>query len=90
MLKSLLRGADAEGRRQAVEGLANDLDLVEHLLVTVDLNGYQPYLDPLQPIGSPRLERTAEQTEETIEQVRVRYERLAPQFLLTLDWITPE
>lgn len=90
VLKSLLRGGDAGGRRAAVEGLANDLDLVDHLLVTVDLDGDQPYLDPLQPIGSPRLGRAAEETEETIEQVRVRYERLAPQFLLTLDWITPE
>lgn len=89
VLKSLLRGGQAESRRQAVEGLANDLDRVDQLLVTVDLDGYQPYLDPLQPIGSPRLERAAERTEETVEQVWARYERLASQFLFTLDWITP-
>jgi hypothetical protein len=88
MLESLLYGFDAESRRRAVEGLATDLDRVDQLLVTVDLNGDRPYLDPLQPIGLPRLKRAAEKTEETVEQVRARYERLATQFLFKLDLIT--
>lgn len=65
---------------------ARDVDLTDRLL-TVDLDGLRPYLNPVeQPIGTIEVEHAAEVIGETVAEIRSRYERLVPQLRLELDW----
>jgi len=55
-------------------------------LLSRDLDGFNPFLDPREPINDAFAKRAASKLELTVEDVQVRYEKLAARFGLHLAW----
>ena len=81
-----LEHADCEVRRDALGGLAQGPEETDRRLLSRDLDGVYPFLDPRDPIGKDRLRRAASELELTVDEVQARYEALAARFGLRLAW----
>jgi hypothetical protein len=79
-LRGLLRAADSEVRRAALAVLARDLDKPDRQLLTKDIDGIEPFLDPMEPITATWMAHAAEKIDKPINEVRRDYERLAAVF----------
>jgi hypothetical protein len=66
--------------------LARDLDKSDRQLLTKDIDGTDPFLDPLEPITAAWMAHAAEEIGKSIDEVRRDYERLAAVFDLG-GWI---
>ena len=55
-------------------------------LLSSDLYGVPPFLDPHEPIGEALVQRAVAKLRLTPEEVRARYEALAERFHLRLEW----
>jgi HEAT repeats len=86
-LHGLLRAADSTVRRAVLAVLARDLDELDRRLLTEDIDGIDPFLDPMEPITQTWMAHVAEEIDKPIDEVRHDYERLAAAFDLG-DWIT--
>jgi HEAT repeat protein len=85
-LRGLLRAAESKVRRAALAVLARDLDKSDRQLLTKDIDGTDPFLDPLEPITAAWMAHAAEEIGKSIDEVRRDYERLAAVFDLG-GWI---
>jgi hypothetical protein len=81
-----LEDKDAGVRRDALGGLAQGLEEIDRNLLSHDLDGIDPFLDPREPINDAFAKRAASKLELTVEDVQVRYEKLAARFGLHLAW----
>lgn len=84
VLRELLHCPDIKVRTRAVVELFHTLDQADRRLLTADLDGQRPFLDPTEPITEERIAEAAQKTGESVDQVRSRYERLAEPFRLQL------
>lgn len=85
-LRGLLRAAESEVRRAALAVLARELDEPDQQLLNQDIDGVEPFLDPMEPITASWMADAAEEIGKPIDEVRRDYERLAAFFDLG-DWI---
>jgi HEAT repeats len=85
-LRGLLRAADSKVRRGALAVLARDLDKPDRQLLTKDIDGFEPFLDPREPITAAWMAHVAEEIGKSIDEIHRDYERLAAVFDLG-DWI---
>ncbi|MGH3913740.1 MAG: hypothetical protein ACRDTC_10070 [Pseudonocardiaceae bacterium] len=85
-LRDLLRAAAAEVRRGALAVLGRDVDEPDRRLLTRDIDGMDPFLDPMEPITTPWIAQVAERIANSPDEVRRDYERLAVVFELG-DWV---
>jgi hypothetical protein len=81
-----LEDEDAGVRRAALCGLVQGLEEIDRKMLSRDLNGFYPFLDPRKPINDAFAKRAASELELTVEDVQVRYEKLAARFGLHLAW----
>lgn len=73
-------------RRAALGGLALRLEELDCRLLSRDLDGEQPFLDPREPISESQVQQAASILKLSVEEVRTRYAALAPRFHLQLAW----
>jgi hypothetical protein len=88
-LISLLRDEDDDVRRIVVEALSRldyTRDVTDRKLLSQNFYGIGPYLDPQEPITTEWVEAASEVLNISVDEVRSRYESLAPTFHLTLAW----
>jgi HEAT repeats len=85
-LRGLLRAAESKVRCAALAVLACDLDKPDRQLLTKDIDGVDPFLDPMEPITATWMAYVAEEIGKPIDEVRRDYERLAAVLDLG-DWI---
>jgi hypothetical protein len=85
-LRGLLRAAESKVRPAALAVLARDLDKPDRQLLTEDIDGVAPFLDPMEPITATWMAHVAEEIGQPVDEVRRDYERLAAVFDLG-DWI---
>lgn len=85
-LRGLLRAAESKVRRGALAVLARDLDKPDRQLLTKDIDGIVPFLDPMEPITATWMAHVAEEIGKPVDEVRRDYERLAAVFDLG-EWI---
>ncbi|MBV9142752.1 MAG: hypothetical protein JO115_17875 [Pseudonocardiales bacterium] len=88
VLRELLGCPDVKVRTRAVAELSRSLNQADRQLLTTKLNGDHPFLDPAQPITEKWIEKAAQRTGESVDQVRRRYEQLAEPFRLQLPAAT--
>jgi len=85
-LMALLSDQDPEVRSTALSAASSRLDPADRRLLTCDLDGALPFLDPQEPIRDEAVRRAASRLDLTSEEVRRRYDALAEQFQLNLEW----
>lgn len=85
-LYELLIDTSPHKRQVAVEGLVNRRDKTDKWLLSRDVDGSYPWLDPQEPITIARVAEAARKLKLTEEEVRTLYQALAADFLLRLDW----
>ena len=83
-LYDTLRDPDEEIRQAALRGLAQECEEMDQELLSRDLDGVGPWLDPRQPIDSARMEQAAQKLDKPLTEIRRRYRALAERFGLTL------
>ena len=76
VLLSKLSHDDATVRRAAVSGLSVSLDRVEQALLSRDLDGMEPSIDPHEPIPADLAERVAAGLDVGVLEVRARLRAL--------------
>jgi HEAT repeat protein len=81
-----LDDGDADVRKAALDAVSKRLDGVDRKLLTRDLDGLNPFLDPHDPILNQAAAAAASKLSLTMEETRERYEVLAEQFHLSLEW----
>ena len=87
-LVKLLEDSDAGVRRAAVGGFAQTLEAVDRGLLSRDLDGIDPFLDPQQSVSEAFAQKAAARLELSLHEVRERYGSLAHRFRLHLEWET--
>jgi HEAT repeat protein len=85
-LHELLKNASPRKRQAAVDGLARKRDKTDRQLLSRDIDASKPWLDPQEPITAARVAKAARELKLSEEEVRLRYQALAADFLLQLDW----
>ena len=85
-LKQCLASEDAEPRRVAVGGYARQREALDGCLLSRDLDGLEPWLDPQDPISEAQVTKAASRLDLTPDQVCSRYEALAVDLSLKLSW----
>nr|VFJ44260.1 MAG: PBS lyase HEAT-like repeat-containing protein [Candidatus Kentron sp. FW] len=84
-LRAFLDHPDEGTRRAALGGLAHTReDGMDRRLLSEDLYGFGPWLDPQAPIDEARIAEAAEKLREPAEEIRRRYRALAERFGLRL------
>ena len=81
-----LEDEDADVRQDALSGLVQGLEEIERKLLSCDLDGIDPFLDPREPINDAFAKRAASEFELTVEDIQVHYETLSARFGLRLAW----
>jgi len=87
-LRAWLTSNESGERRAAVYAFAVVRDETVGRLLSRDLNGFGPWLDPAEPITLQRVEQAAQRLEIDTNDVRARYEALASELPLVLEWRT--
>ena len=83
-LKRFLTDTSAVKRRGTVRELARNRNPIDRALLSRDIDGVNPWLDPQEPITQDRVIQCARKVKLTEEEVRSRYQALAPDFQLNL------
>nr|VFK61205.1 MAG: HEAT repeat-containing protein [Candidatus Kentron sp. UNK]VFK69810.1 MAG: HEAT repeat-containing protein [Candidatus Kentron sp. UNK] len=84
-LRTALRDTVEAVRRAALGGLAQGCEEeIDRRLLSENLYGFGPWLDPARPIDATRMEEAARRLDKTPEEIRRHYEALAARFGLTL------
>lgn len=84
-LSACFQDTDKDMRCSAVEGLSHSCaEQIDRCLLSRDLDGVGPWLDPLSPITSDRIEEAADRLEKSPEEIQQRYAALAERFGLKL------
>jgi hypothetical protein len=81
-----LQDQTAEIRQAALAVLARDVEETDRRLLTRDMDGIDPFLDPMEPIKATWMAHVAEQIGKSPDEVRRDYERLAATLGLG-DWV---
>jgi HEAT repeat protein len=91
VLKPLLDDPNKEVRKAALGGLLQHVveDEIFRDLLSVEFDGYSPWIDPQKPIDDKRVAKGAEYLELTESEIRQKYQLLNDQLngTLTLTWI---
>ena len=69
-----------------LEALSTGLEVADQKLLSRDLDGVIPFLDPREPISNLAVDRAASKLNLAPDEVRRRYEALADRFHLRLEW----
>jgi hypothetical protein len=78
---------DKDVRQQALDVLAKiTQDEIDQKLLSRDIDAVDPWLDPKEPIAHARIAKAAETLNLPPEEIQRRYEVLAQQFGLILEW----
>lgn len=86
-LNEAMAGSDRDARRGALWSLATlDTDEVTRVLLSKDLDGLPPGIDPQMVIEESTLRQYAAATHLPVPEVRARYEQLADRYPLRLAW----
>lgn len=80
----------SDARRMAVAGLSRGIDQESRILLSRDLDGTDPFIDPRRAISVWDVETAARKLDLSSETVQMRYEALAPRFNLHLSWKSSE
>ena len=72
-------------RQAALQGLSRTVDKIDRNLLSRDLDGIHPFLDPQEEFDESKVRMIFEELELPAEEVRSRYETLAQRFPLKLD-----
>ena len=80
-----LEDDETEVRRSALLGLSKWVDDVDRRLLSRDLDGVSPFLDPREPIRRVRVEEAASELELSVDEVQRRYEALVTRFGLRME-----
>ncbi|HEU4325047.1 MAG TPA: HEAT repeat domain-containing protein, partial [Roseiflexaceae bacterium] len=75
-----------ELRRAFIRASLGRRDYIDHQLLSYDLDAFEPWLDPRDPITEERVEQAAKALDLTCAEVRARYETLAAKLPLRLAW----
>jgi hypothetical protein len=87
LLERAVQDADAGPRSTALLGWAQLSGKRQHaLLLSRDVDGIAPGLDPLEPISAAHLQKVADRLGMTIEDVQSAYEALAREVPIQLSW----
>jgi HEAT repeat protein len=87
VVRELLNDSNSEMRRAALGALSqNRQDEIERRLVSRDLDAFPPFIDPQAPIAEAEVMRAAEILNHSCDEIRFRYQSLADQFGLKLEW----
>ena len=81
-----LEDEDPNVQRIALGGLAQGLEETYRKLFSLDLDGFDPFLDPQEYINNKFAETVAPMFKLIVEDVKVCYETLAVRFVLRLNW----
>ena len=81
-----LDDSDEDARRRMLEALSTGLEVADQKLLSRDLDGVIPFLDPREPISNLAVDRAASKLNLAPDEVRRRYEALADRFHLRLEW----
>ena len=73
-------------RRAALGALALGLEQIDRKLLSRDLDGLRPFLDPRQPIPEAFAQQAASELGLPPDEVEARYGALAERFGLRLAW----
>ena len=85
VLSAYLQDTDEFLRCIALGGLASTcIDETDRELLSEDLDGFGPWLDPLSPITAERIALAADKLEKPREEIQQRYAALAERFGLKL------
>jgi GTPase SAR1 family protein len=85
-LKEYLQDQDKDTRRVALGGIAQTCkNEIDRRLLTEDLYGIGPGLDPQAPITTDRIAQAAKRLKQPVEKIAQRYVKLAKRFGLTLE-----
>ncbi len=86
-LREALRHQDGDTRGSALGGLAQrESKGINRQLLTHNFDGFSSWLDPQEPISSTRVREAARKLSVPEEEVRRRYEALADEYGLRLEW----
>jgi HEAT repeat protein len=85
-LLTLLHDADLGTQRAAVDALYYKLEKIDQILLSVDLDGVLPFIDPHELVTETRIKEAANKLFLGEEEVRARYETLAEPFRVRLSW----
>ena len=86
LLIANLEDPDAYTRRLSLQALSQEIPEIDRLLLSRDLDGLNPFLDPHKEISTEFASKAAEEVRLTIEEVKAHYEALAERFPLKLEW----
>ncbi|MEO5334693.1 MAG: HEAT repeat domain-containing protein [Magnetococcus sp. YQC-5] len=82
IIKEFLDDDNLERRVHAVKLIAQTYDKIEQRLLSIDIDGLDPWIDPREPITEVRIATVAKQIDKTTQDVRLIYESLAADFHL--------
>jgi HEAT repeat protein len=85
-LTRFLASEKIEVRRAAVRSYAQHKDILDQRLLSQDLDAFGPWLDSGEPITEARVIKASAVLNTTLEQVRSRYESIAADLSLKLNW----
>ncbi len=86
VMRRSLRSTERKVRTETFSTLARSLDAVPKRLLSRDLDGLGPWLDPQDPIPTVHLTNAAVRLSLPEAEIREYYEMLAPIFDLSLEW----
>ncbi|MDD4651625.1 MAG: HEAT repeat domain-containing protein, partial [Methanothrix sp.] len=89
-LISRLDDSDEDVRRAAVDSMSKKLGHKERYLLSRDLDGMIPFIDPSEEINDVLVEMAAKKLDLSVIEVRACYESLAERFHLKLSWTKQE
>ncbi len=80
-----LRSPLREHRQTAVHVLAQSKGEFDKILLSRDRDGVAPWIDPIEPITLDQLTAISENLEMSLQDLRQRFEELAPEFGLSVE-----
>jgi len=88
ILQARLGNLNPKTRRLTVGGLAQNLRETDRRLLSRGYDDVGPWLDPQDPITAARVTKAAKKLSLPEAEIRRRYEALAPDFALKLEWLS--
>jgi HEAT repeat protein len=85
-LTRFIASDNVEIRQAAVRAYAHQKELTDQRLLSRDLDGSDPWLDPNKPVSDDQVAKAAKQLDISPEEVRSRFEKMASDLNLKLGW----
>lgn len=86
-LTQFLASNDFESRQAAVRAYARQQEFADQRLLSLDLAGTEPWIDPKAVVTEARVTQAASRLSIPSDQVRSRYESIARDLNLKLGWL---